>query len=66
MIEGTASPRIAFPWHEADAMFLVLVKRLSAIRDCGLGSADEEEWDTLIAAIDAYEARRWPRLADVG
>jgi hypothetical protein len=47
-------------------MFLLLIKRLSAIRDCREGSPEEEELDNLMSAIDAYEAKRWPRVADVG
>ena len=40
-------------------MFLVLVKRAAALRARGKAS-DEEELDSLLNVMDAYEAKRWP------
>jgi hypothetical protein len=57
-------PRIvpdgAFPWDEADRMFTLLVKRAAELAECSLGSPEEEEFDRLVNAIEAYEAKRWP------
>jgi hypothetical protein len=59
-----AVPRIVpdgpFPWDEADRMFTLLVKRAAALADCHPGSPEEEEFDRLAGAIEAYEAKRWP------
>ena len=41
-------------------MFTILVKRAAELADCKPGSPEEEEFDRLVGAIDAYEARRWP------
>ena len=49
-----------FPWHEADAMFLLLTKRAYDLRDCRDGSPEQEELNCVTNAIDAYEAKRWP------
>ena len=48
-----------FPWTEADAMYLLLVRRADQLRACRSDPAYEEEIDCLWNAIDAYEARRW-------
>ena len=42
-------------------MFLVLVKRAAALRARGKAS-DEEELDSLLNVMDAYEAMRWNGL----
>ena len=42
-------------------MFTILVKRAAELADCHPGSAEEEEFDRLVSAIDAYEAKRWPQ-----
>ena len=52
------SSSMQFPWIETDAMFLVLVKRAVALRARGKAS-DEEELDSLLNVMDAYEAMRW-------
>jgi hypothetical protein len=49
-----------YPWLEADAMFLVLVKRAGALEQSGSG-ADAEELDCVRNVMDAYWSRR---LAD--
>jgi hypothetical protein len=41
-------------------MFTLLVKRAAALADCHPGSPEEEEFDRLTSAIEAYEAKRWP------
>jgi hypothetical protein len=48
-----------FPWTEADAMYLLLVRRAAELRDRRSDVAHEDELDCLWNAIDAYEARRW-------
>jgi hypothetical protein len=50
----------AFPWDEADAMFVLLIRRAADLQDCGEGSPEQEELDCLTNAIDVYEAKRWP------
>jgi hypothetical protein len=56
-------PRIVpdgpFPWDEADRMFTLLVKRAAELAYCHPGSPEEEEFDCLVSAIEAYEAKRW-------
>jgi hypothetical protein len=52
-------PEGIFPWDEADRMFTLLVKCAAELSDCKPGSSEEEEFDRLAAAIDAYEAKRW-------
>ena len=54
-------PKGAFPWDEADRMFTLLVKRAGALADSKSGSPEEEEFDRLASAIEAYEAKRWPK-----
>ena len=49
-----------FPWTEADAMFLLLVKRAADLR--ARSEALEEEELDLLNVMDAYETKRW--LAD--
>ena len=53
-------PNGPFPWDEADRMFTLLVKRAAELKDCHPGSPGEEEFDRLVSAIEAYEAKRWP------
>jgi hypothetical protein len=50
----------SFPWNEADKMFTLLVKRAAELVHCRTGSTQEEEFDCLANAIEAYEAKRWP------
>ena len=55
------APSGQFPWTEADAMFLLLIKRAAELG--GHGRAyDEEELDCLRNAIGAYEAKRFPSV----
>ena len=54
-------PEGAFPWDEADRMFTLLVKRAAELSDCKHGSPEEEEFDRLASAIEAYEAKRWSK-----
>ena len=49
-----------FPWDETDRMFSLLVKRAHELKDCHPGSPQEEEFDRLVSAIEAYEVKRWP------
>jgi len=50
-----------FPWHEADAMFLVLTRRARDLEASECGSR-EEELDHVKNAMAAYEAKRWPQM----
>jgi hypothetical protein len=52
-------PRGPFPWHQADAMFLLLVRRAADLQGSHEGSPDGEELECLTNAIDAYEAKRF-------
>jgi hypothetical protein len=52
-----------FPWFEADAMYLLLVRRAADLRDCNPGSAEEEERDCVWAVLEAYEAKRRKKAA---
>jgi hypothetical protein len=51
-----------FPWDEADRMFALLVKRAAELADRrpSPGTPEDEEFDRLVSAIEAYEAKRWP------
>jgi hypothetical protein len=57
------SPAESFPWNEADRMFTLLVKRTTELAHCHSGSPQEEEFDCLARAIEAYEAKRWPAVS---
>ena len=48
-----------FPWTQADAMYLLLVRRADQLRAHRADPAYEEEIDSLWTAIEAYEAQRW-------
>ena len=49
-------------WDEADRMFALLVKRAAELADRrpSPGTPEDEEFDRLVSAIEAYEAKRWP------
>jgi hypothetical protein len=59
MIAPTA-PVGPFPWKEADAMLTLLINRAAQLSRCRAGSPDDEEFDCLANAIEAYDAKRWP------
>jgi predicted nuclease of predicted toxin-antitoxin system len=46
---------------EADAMHALLVSRADQLDGCNLGSPEEAEYISLVKAIEAYEAKRWPK-----
>jgi hypothetical protein len=50
-----------FPWPEADAMLLALLRRIRDIGDCRDGSAEREELDCITNAAESYQAKRWPQ-----
>ena len=58
-VKSEIEPRGLFPWHQADAMFLLLVRRAADLQGCHEGSPDAEELECLLNAIDAYEAKRF-------
>jgi hypothetical protein len=45
---------------EADAMHALLVHRADQLGGCIEGSAEEQEYSSLVSALVAYEQRRWP------
>jgi hypothetical protein len=45
---------------EADAMYALLVHRADELEGCIEGSAEEQEYSSIVSAIVAYEQRRWP------
>jgi hypothetical protein len=49
-----------FPWHEADAMFLLLIRRAADLQTAAPVAAHEEELDCVSNVVAAYEAKRWP------
>ena len=55
------APGEPFPWDEADRMFTLLVRRAAELAHCRMGSPQEEEFDRLASAIEAYEEKRWPQ-----
>ena len=57
------APGEPFPWDEADRMFTLLVKRAAELAHCRMGSPQEEEFDRLASAIEAYEEKRWPQVS---
>ncbi len=59
MIAETAPAR-PFPWKEADEMLTLLIRRAAQLIHCRIGSSEEEEFNLLASAIEAYEIKRWP------
>jgi hypothetical protein len=51
---------------EADAMHTTLVQRADALEGCTEGSEEEAELKTIVDAIEAYEAVRWPEGKELG
>jgi hypothetical protein len=51
---------------EADAMLAVLMHRADALQGCTEGSPEETELESLVNAIQAYEAKRWPEGKEPG
>jgi hypothetical protein len=49
-----------FPWHEADAMFLLLIRRAADLEATEHVASQEEELDCVSNVVAAYEAKRWP------
>jgi len=48
------------PCTEADAMHALLVARADVLEGCTEKSPEEGELEAIAAAIEAYEAKRWP------
>jgi hypothetical protein len=51
---------------EADAIHALLVQRADALEGCVEGSDEGRELATLVAAIETYEAKRWPEGKEPG
>jgi hypothetical protein len=45
---------------EADRMHALLVHRADQLEGCAEGSPEEQEFQAIADAIEAYEAKRWP------
>ena len=58
-MDKSIASRENFPWDQADAMFLLLLKRVAELQ-AGREAVAEEELDCVTSAIDAYVAKRWP------
>ena len=54
---GWTSPA---PTEVTDRMHALLVARADELMDCTEGSPEESELASLVDAIEAYEAARWP------
>ena len=69
-VPASAPPAAAGPRSqmtvEADAMHGVLVRRVDALEGCSEGSKEEAELKTMVDAIEAYEAIRWPLGKELG
>jgi len=50
----------SFPWEEADEMLALLVSRAAKLVNYGPNSPEDQEFDQLVRAIQAYDAKRWP------
>jgi hypothetical protein len=51
---------------EADAMHAVLMQRAEVLQGCSEGSSEEAELESIVNAIEVYEAKRWPDGKDPG
>lgn len=51
---------MAFPVPEADAMHGQLVRRADDLAGCIETSPQEQELESIVDVIEAYEAKRWP------
>jgi hypothetical protein len=69
---GTWHPPVAGPSQalpliaEADAMHAALVRRTDALTNCLKGFEEEAELRVIADALQAYEAKRWPRWKEAG
>jgi len=58
---GRAAGPVAHLTDAADAMHAALVKRADDLMGCLEGSPEEAELASIVDAIEAYEALRWPQ-----
>src|SRR5262249_38118185 len=63
---NAATPAGLLSTAETDAMHTVLMARAGALDGCGEGSPEETELKSIVDAIEAYEAKRWPNGKEAG
>ena len=63
---NAATPAGLLSTAEADAMHTVLMARADALDGCAEGSPEETERKSIVDAIEAYEAKRWPNGKEAG
>ena len=51
---------------EADAMHTVLMARADALDGCAEGSPEATELKSIVDAVEAYQAKRWPNGKETG
>jgi hypothetical protein len=47
-----------FPWAEADAMYLLLLRQAADLR-CHGSASDDDQLNRVSRAVEAYEVKRW-------
>ena len=58
--EGWQPPRPESAWREANELHTLLIKRADRLAGVFSGTRDATEHRTIIKALEAYEAKRWP------
>jgi hypothetical protein len=61
-----AAPAGLLSTAEADAMHTVLMARADALDGCAEGSPEETELKSIVDAVEAYQAKRWPSGKEAG